>query len=1578
MSGCAVLGLVMALMALWSWVAGIADLFTFGPAKIPMAPSTALMLALACAAASALGRWPARRAVTRFGYGVVVVIGIAGALACARPALGWGSPVEEWLSQTTERMGNVPLGQMSPVSGAMLVLAATALFLRLPPQGTRPAARPASLALAGLMVVFSGTVTASYATGKPWFYGGSGIPMALWTAACLLLLGVGLLGAPFVGDPRTRETPSGIRRKKRQGPWLVSTLLAVGVSVLSAFYLRNEQAEVRHRIHEEMKHIGHSKAEQISQWREERLDDVKFFARAAFVSRDVRAFLTDPSSPQARADLLDWFTLVQGGERFSFVGLYDTHCRLRFCLPGQSGTLHAHDLDMMKEALRTRQVALSDLHRGDTPGDIQMAAAFPVFAPAVESAAGLTPAGEPLGLILLQMDPHEFLYPLIQSWPTGSPTAETLLVRREGNEVLYLNELRHRTNVALNLRLPLAPKSLLPAALAVMGRTGQVEGVDYRGVPVLADVRPVSRSPWFMVAKVDREEIYAPLRQQAWLMLLLTVMMAAVAWLVVWLLWNRRELAAERQRRALADRVEHLMKSANDIILLMDEKWAILEANDRALETYGYSAAEMLRMRASDLRTPEARAVFDRDVEPLFSSGHTLFETTHQREDGSAFPVEVSARAVMIGGVRYRLDIIRDITQRKAHEREIARLTRLYATLSQINQCIVRVKSQEELAREICRVAIEFGGFKLAWLGRHDPQTGDITPLDCAGNPQEFFHNFRHTTDESSNHRCLCGPAIRENRSCIANDLRAAPEMHDWHPVMERAGVRSAAVFPVRVRGAVWGVLGVYAAEPDVFQNKEVALLEEAAMDVGFAIEHLGNEAQRRQAETARARLLHILESSLNEIYVFDAETLRFEYVNQGALRNLGYSLETMRTMTPLDLKPEFTEASFRETTGPLLRHEKDLHVFQTVHRRADGSLYPVEVHLQLVEHEGKRSFLAIIMDITERKQAEDALCQSRAAALNLMTEAVEARDRAQQAEKSLRESESELLAILESTGDGILAVDHKGEKVIKANRRFAELWQVPQSMIDAGDNKAVRSFALKQMSDPDAFLKRARELYGMDTVSMDALTLKDGRIFERHGFPMLMNGVVTGRVWSFRDITERKRTEEEREITVRLLSLFNASNSTHELMREVAALLQKWFGCDAVGIRLRDGDNFPYYETRGFPAEFVLAENELCLRDAAGQPVRDPDGNPVLECMCGNVLCKRFDSAKPFFTARGSFWTNRTTELLAGTTEADRQARTRNRCNGEGYESVALVALRVGETTYGLLQVNDKRKDRFTPERIALLERLADSLSIAIAHRQAQENVRRLNAELEQRVQERTVQLQETNKELEAFSYSVSHDLRAPLRGINGYAAILAEDYGKQLDDEGRRVVGTICSETQRMGRLIDDLLAFAKVGRQAMLLSAVDMNELAQAAFKECAAQAAGRDIRFKLHPLPPAHGDPHLLAQVWTNFISNAVKYTRNTPVAEIEITGRLEDDELIYCVKDNGAGFDMQYAHKLFGVFQRLHSEAEFEGTGVGLALVQRIVLRHGGSVWAEATLNKGAEFFFTLPAVGNQESVTGNQ
>lgn len=203
-------------------------------------------------------------------------------------------------------------------------------------------------------------------------------------------------------------------------------------------------------------------------------------------------------------------------------------------------------------------------------------------------------------------------------------------------------------------------------------------------------------------------------------------------------------------------------------------------------------------------------------------------------------------------------------------------------------------------------------------------------------------------------------------------------------------------------------------------------------------------------------------------------------------------------------------------------------------------------------------------------------------------------------------------------------------------------------------------------------------------------------------------------------DITERKLMDDEKEITIKLLRLLNDNNNLHELMREIANLLQDWSGCEAVGIRLNDGDDYPYFETHGFPSEFVQLENKLCKFDELGELIRDSEGDPLLECMCGNIIKGRFNPKLPFFTEFGSFWTNSTTKLLASTSEKDRQSNTRNRCNGMGYESVALIPLHIAEGCLGLLQFNDKREGQFTKNKIEVLERLANSLSIAMSQRKA------------------------------------------------------------------------------------------------------------------------------------------------------------------------------------------------------------------------------------------------------------------
>jgi signal transduction histidine kinase len=306
------------------------------------------------------------------------------------------------------------------------------------------------------------------------------------------------------------------------------------------------------------------------------------------------------------------------------------------------------------------------------------------------------------------------------------------------------------------------------------------------------------------------------------------------------------------------------------------------------------------------------------------------------------------------------------------------------------------------------------------------------------------------------------------------------------------------------------------------------------------------------------------------------------------------------------------------------------------------------------------------------------------------------------------------------------------------------------------------------------------------------------------------------------------------------------------------------------------------------------------------------------------------------------------------------------------GFEALAFKASRGIEDIYELTKI---RKDGSRFPAVVSVTALRDAQGAIIgylligtdntARRKAEDAVRQLHAELEERVIQRTAELEAANKELEAFSYSVSHDLRTPLRAVDGFSQAVLKDYGPQLPEEGRRYLQTIRKGAQRMGALIDDLLAFARLNRQELSKRAIDTGSLVRGALDELGYPWPDRAVEIVMGNLPASSGDPALLKQVWLNLLSNALKYTRKRGKAVVEIGCMKTHDADTFFVRDNGTGFDLRYANKLFGVFQRLHLAEDYEGTGVGLAIVQRIVHRHGGRVWADAAVDRGATFYFTL-------------
>jgi signal transduction histidine kinase len=283
----------------------------------------------------------------------------------------------------------------------------------------------------------------------------------------------------------------------------------------------------------------------------------------------------------------------------------------------------------------------------------------------------------------------------------------------------------------------------------------------------------------------------------------------------------------------------------------------------------------------------------------------------------------------------------------------------------------------------------------------------------------------------------------------------------------------------------------------------------------------------------------------------------------------------------------------------------------------------------------------------------------------------------------------------------------------------------------------------------------------------------------------------------------------------------------------------------------------------------------------------------------------------------------------------------------GQGTISTAVEAMKAGAFDYILKPFK--------------LSAVLPVLSRALAVRR----LRLENIALQEGLRSRTAELEAANRELESFAYSVSHDLRAPLHAMSGYARVLEKDQAAALDDEGRRLLGAVLRNILKMERLIDDLLAFSRLGREPPASAEMDMKRLVEEALKEIQTDPE-RPARVAVGEMPPAHGDARLVRQVWINLLSNAVKFTSKRERPSIEVSGASTATEHVYCVKDNGAGFDMRYYDKLFGVFRRLHSEEEFPGTGAGLAIVRRVVAKHGGRVWAEGKVDEGAAFYFSLP------------
>jgi len=753
-----------------------------------------------------------------------------------------------------------------------------------------------------------------------------------------------------------------MRSQKQRPPALVPLLvlffiIAISAIIIGVIYYNYQKNSLLNEKQQELSTISYLKIRQITQWRLERIGDGKFLGGNLLLVRKISEYLKNSSDPGLKEEIKQSLKSLTENFDYKDALLITKNGNVKMAYPLVDTVIGSYLKPLLPGIIKERKIVLSDLHQTDLVSFVHL----DLVVPLIDSSKNDSVV---LGLITLRVDPKKVLYPLIQLWPVPSKTAETLLLRREGNEIVYLNELRHLQNTELKLRKDISTKKL-PAAMAVEGITGTVDGIDYRNVRVVAAMNKIPGTTWYMVAKMDRDEILSALTDQLKMIVLIIILVIVTSGSFLGFIIRNQRVAFYREkyeneldRLALVKHFDYILKFANDIIFLLDKDLTIVEANDRALESYQYTRDEFIGMKLDKIRAPESLALLQGNLDDVDENEYSTFETVHLRKDNTTFPIEISSRLVIIDGSKYYQSIGREITERKRVENTLKESENRFRKIFEESPVSMLMTAKDFV---IIRANLSF----CTLLGYQEEELKLFT-----------FRNFTH---------------------------------------------------------------------PDYINDDNIALLKLIS----------------------------------GQIPVYNTEK---QYIHKNGTLIWG------------------------STTVSIIRNEKD------------------EVQF----------FLVMIEDITLRKRAES----------------------------ELDNSVSLLKASFESTEDGLLVVNSVGKTVL-FNRKFVDMWRIPDEVLATGEDIDALEYVKGQLSNPDSFLENIRHLYSdPEATSFDLLEFCDGRFFERYSQPQKINGNSVGRVWSFRDITDRTKAEadlitakEKAEESDRLKTAF-LHNVSHEIRTPMNAII--------------------------------------------------------------------------------------------------------------------------------------------------------------------------------------------------------------------------------------------------------------------------------------------------------------------------------------------------------------------------------------------------------------------------------------
>ncbi|MDB5281351.1 MAG: Phytochrome-like protein cph1 [Bacteroidota bacterium] len=964
---------------------------------------------------------------------------------------------------------------------------------------------------------------------------------------------------------------------------------------------------------------------------------------------------------------------------------------------------------------------------------------------------------------------------------------------------------------------------------------------------------------------------------------------------------------------ASEDRFKFTLDNMLEGVQVHDFNWRYIYVNDALVRSSSYSKEQLLGFTLIEkypgIETTPLYAVLKQVMDTRVAQH---LETEFIFPDKSKAHFDLSVQPVPEG--IFILSV--DITQRKKAEEELNKSNRLYAFISAVNQGIVHIQDENELLTKACDVAVSIGEFKMAWIGMLD-EAGKLNMVSIGGD-EAATKNVRKYASQDYTSPLLqvtpTGKVLSTGTYAFSNDVMNDPGMAAWKPEFLLHGIKANMSLPIKKFGKIIGVFGFSSTVKDFFDAQEINLLVEAVNDVSFAIENFEKAALHQLAEEkvieSELNYRSLIEQATDAFYVADSTATKYLDINPAGCLMLDYTKEEFLKLSPTqlvfeeDIKTHALKVS-QVASGEIITYRRRM-------KRKDGTAVEVEANGKKIS-DGR--IVVIARDVSKRKKFE--------------------------------EQQALLASIVNSSDDAIISKNLDG-KITSWNRGAEKTFGYTSAEI-IGKNISIL-IPPYLLNEEKQIMDKTRAGEYLDHYETERVR-KDGKFIRvSHTISPIKDsdGNIIGASKISHDITERIKNEEKEKEAVELI------HTNKELVFQNEAKEKR-----AAELLIANKElAFQNEEKEKRAAELVIANKELAFQSEEKE-------NRALELILANKELVYQNEEKE----------KRAAELVIANKELAFQS--------EEKESRALELVIANKE----LVFQNGEKEKRSAELILANEELAyqnaekenRASELAVANKelafQSKEKEKRAselvsaNNELvfqNEEKEKQALELISVNDELESFSYSVSHDLRAPLRAVYGYAQMLQEDYGSKLDAEGINQVNTIMRSAKKMGQLIDDLLAFSRLGRKELQVNEISMQHMVQEICKEMKHDQPDRNIRFDVKELLPAKADNITIKQVWVNLISNAVKYSKLKVQAVVEIGSEIKDNEIIYYVKDNGAGFDMLYADKLFGVFQRLHADNRFEGTGVGLAIVKRTITKHHGKVWAQGTVNEGATFYFSLP------------